>query len=167
MQDNNFDPKVFAQIQTGTPVATYKKTILGKVFVTVYDPFTRMPVGTLLEGEKGSETEMIDVWSDAEDLFFKRNNKKALDTGMVIKVTREEKESPKTIEQYSDDELRAVINVTYLAFQKTLSRITSEAVLFRMLDLVTELEKSEKFLTAIKSKLAEVQAKPANVAITK
>jgi hypothetical protein len=167
MQDTTFDPKVFSQIQTGTPIATYRKTILGKVFVTVYDPYTRVPVGMLLEGERGTDTEMIDMWSEAEDLFFKRNNKKALDTGMIIKVTRETKEAPRTIEQFNDDELRAVINVTYLQFQKSLSRITSEAVLFRLLELTTEQDKSEKFSNAIKAKLAEVQAKPANLSINR
>jgi hypothetical protein len=167
MQDTTFDPKVFSQIQSGKPIATYKKTILGKVFVTVYDPYTRVPVGMLLEGDKGSDTEYVDVWSEAEDLFFKRNNKKALDVGMVIKVTREDKEAPRTIEQYSDEELKKEINVTYVSFLKTLSKVGSEAVLFRMLDLVAELEKSDKFTTAIKSRLSEVQAKPTNLAVNK
>ncbi len=173
MQDNDnsvsdFDPRVFSQMQSGLPVATYKKTILGKVFVQVYDPFTHQPVGLLLEGEKGTEAELVDVWSEAEDLFFRRKNKKALDTGMVIKTSRSsEKETPKTIEQYSDDELRSVINVTHAAFLKTLSRVTSEAVLFRMMDLVVELEKSDKYTTSIKSKLAELQVKSAGLNINK
>lgn len=161
---NTFDPRTFSQMQAGMPYASYKKTILGKVFVNVLDPFSGNPVGLLLEGTKGTDTEVIDVWNEVEDLFFRRSNKKALETGTVIKIKREEKVEPKTIEQYSDDELKEVINQRYAAFQKSLSAITSEAVLYRMQLLAEEMDKSERFIGSIKAKLADVQRQPANLA---
>jgi len=155
---NTFDPRTFSQMQAGTPIASYKKTILGKVFISVLDPFSGNPVGMLLEGRHGTDTEVIDVWSEVEDLYFKRANKRQLETGAVIKVKREEKVEEKTIEQSSDEELKAVINQRYAAFQKTLSSIASEAVLYRMQDLAEEMDKSERILTSIKAKLADVQS---------
>jgi hypothetical protein len=164
-QDQQFDPRVFSNMQTGNPVATYKKTILGKVFVTVLDPFSHQPVGMLLEGEKGAPTESIDVWSDMEDMFFRRSNKKNLELGMIIKITRSEsKEEKRTIEQYSDEELKEVINMKYLGFQKVLSAITSVAVALRLEQLSIDMEKSEKIVTAIRAKVAELQGVPQSLA---
>jgi hypothetical protein len=160
-KQSEFDPQVFSSMQTGKPYASYKKTILGKVFVTVLDPFSHQPVGMLLEGVKGSPTEIVDIWSEMEEMFFRRTNKKHLDRGMLIKVVRDEpKEVKRTLEQYSDEELKEVINMKYLGFQKILSAITSEAVAIRMEQLAQEMEKSEKILNAIRAKVAELQAVP-------
>ena len=41
---------VFSAMQTDKPHAVYKKTILGKVFVTVLNPFDESPEGILLQG---------------------------------------------------------------------------------------------------------------------
>lgn len=160
------DSSVFSAMQTGKPYATFRKTILSLVYVTVLSPFNNQPEGLLLKGEKGSETSMVDVWSEMEYVYFKRMNKKHLETGVVIQVQREDVKEEKIIEQYSDKELEDVINMKYISFQKVLSDITSEAVLFRMLDLAKELEKSAKIIGVIEAKIAELQAKPANLVIT-
>lgn len=161
-----YDPQVFSAMQADEPFSTYRKTILGKVFVQVLDPFSHIPQGLLLSGVKGTDTEKVDMWSVQEDLFFRRMNKKHLETGMVIKVPKAKPtEVPvvevKKLEQYSDEELRALVDHDskhFIALQKTLANITSEAVAYRMLELAKELEKSEKIIKAIETKLAELQA---------
>lgn len=161
------DSTVFSAMQTGKPHATFKKTILGQVYVTVLSPFSNQPEGLLLTGAKDSETSMVDVWSEMEYVFFKRLNKRHLERGILIQIEKQEAKVEKFIEQYSDEELINVINQKYIAFQKVLSGITSEAVLFRMLDLAKELEKSAKIIGVIEAKIAELQAKPTNLVITK
>ncbi len=143
MAEQTLDSRVFSNMNAGQPYATYKKTILGKVYVEVINPFTQKPEGILLFGEKGTDTEMIDVWTEMEDVFFRRQNRRAFETGRVIKISRNQKPETKTIEQFSDTEMKDVLNQRYAAFQKTLSAVTSESVVYRMLDLASELEKSE------------------------
>jgi|WetSurSiteA1Bulk_404760.scaffolds.fasta_scaffold11461_3 hypothetical protein len=150
---------VYAAMQAGTPYATYKKTTLGKVFVSVLDPFSGNPVGIILEGEKGDEKEMIDVWNETEDVFFKKMNRLQFDQGYIIPCIRESKETPKPLEQYSDTELKELLSMKYFAFQKLLSEITTTAVAQRLLDLAREMEKSEKITLAIETKLSELQQK--------
>lgn len=158
----DFDPRVFSSMQSNTPYATYRKTILGKVYVTVLSPFTNKPEGVLLEGEpKTDERAMVDVWSEMQDLYFKRQNKKHFQEGTIIKVQREVKEEfPHTIEQYSDDELKEVLNYRYASLVKTINDINTVPVLIRMTELAREGEKSEKIIRAIEARLSEVQLNP-------
>jgi hypothetical protein len=160
MENNqlDFDPRVFASMQSGAPYATYRKTILGKVYVTVLSPFTNKPEGILLEGEpKEDSRAIIDVWSEMEDLYFKRQNKKHFQEGTIIRVEREPVQELHTIEQYSDNELKEVINYRYITFNKTLNEITTAPVLMRMLDLSREMEKSERIVKAIEARLSAIQ----------
>lgn len=152
------DLQTFSKMQTGKPYATYRKTILGKVYITVLNPFTTTPEGMLLSGDpRTAETAMIDVWSEMEDMFFKRMNKKNLDGGFLIKVEKAPEVETHTIEQYSDEELKAVINLKYLKFQEVLESLTSTAVAYRLLELAREMEKSERIIKAIETRLSKLQ----------
>lgn len=129
-------PEVFAAMQSGVPLASYTKTILGKLYVNFLNPFTGSPEGRLLSGDpKTSDDAIIDLWTVAEDLYFKRMNKRAFETGLLIKKVRKPAEEKKTIEQFSDEELIEIINMKTISFQKQLSEITSEVVLTRLLGL--------------------------------
>ncbi len=152
----------FSAMSTGKPLKTYKKTILGRVYVTALDMMTGVPTptGFILEGDpkRNDPGSMIDIWSEQEDYFFKRTNKRHLDQGVIIEFKRSaEVEKPKTIEQSSDDELKAMINKPFLALQATINKTNSIATLFRIKTLAEELEKSEKVVRAIESRISEVQ----------
>ena len=100
MEAKNYD--VYTKMQAGTPYASYKKTSLGKVFVSALDPFSGNPVGIILEGEKGDEKEYVDVWSEGEDVFFKKTNKLQwvpTEYAPMIKLLEEIKEILLRIEQ--------------------------------------------------------------------
>ncbi len=155
-----FNPTVFSAMQTGKPYKSYRKTILGKVYVTILNPFNNEPEGVILEGEPTrSPTAIIDMWSEVDDLFFRRMNKNHFETGVIIPFERPDVvEDTHIIEQAGDSELRTIINSKFLSLQSSLNQIKTEAVLYRMIMLATEMEKSEKIITAIKARLAEIQA---------
>jgi hypothetical protein len=159
MVANDLDARVVSAMQSGSPFSTYKKTILGKVYVTVLNSFSGTPEGLILYGEEGDDNAKIDLWSEREDVFFKRMNRKQFEVGNVIPLTRsaEVVAEPKTIEQYDDEEMRTVVNQTFIKLQKTLSTVTSEAVVLRMIDIARTEEKSEKIITALTAKLSEIQ----------
>jgi len=157
MDAKNYE--VYTKMQAGTPYATYKKTSLGKVFVSALDPFSGNPVGIILEGEKGDEKEYVDVWSEGEDVFFKRTNKLQFDQGYIIPTERPNAPVAKPIEQFSDEELKELLSMKYFAFQKLLGEINSVAVAQRLLDLSREMEKSEKIVSVIEAKVSELQQK--------
>ena len=161
MNQPNYE--IFANMQEGKPLKSYKKTIKAKVYVQVLDPISRLPVGRILFSDARNPDEaIVDVWSIEEDLFFKRTNKHQLDIGNIIEHVRTEEETNKepTIESYSDEKLTEVVNSKFLALQAVLNKVESEAPLLRMLDIATKEEKSEKIINAIKARLSEIQKLP-------
>lgn len=159
MPTTDLDARIVSAMQEGTPYSTYKKTILAKVYVTVLNSFSLIPEGLILEGEEGDERARVDLWSEREDVFFKRQNRKQFEQGNIIPAvtTTPALPEPKTIEQYDDNEMRAVVNQTFIKLQKTLDTVTTEAVVLRMINIAKAEEKSEKILNALTSKLSAIQ----------
>ena len=152
------DSFVFSAMQTGIPFKSYRKTILGKVYVTVLNPFSNQPEGLLLEGDAADQKSVIDVWTEKDDIFFRRMNKVHFDEGAIIEFKKDTNAVPeRTIEAFTDEELKGVINQKYLALLATLNKTDKEAVLYRMLTIAQSMEKSEKIIKIIESRLAEVQ----------
>ncbi len=151
--------ELITAMNSGKPVRSYIKTILGKVFVTVWDPFTNTPTGLILSGDpkKREESSIIDMFTELQDSFFRRMNRRQLETGVVIPYTRVEEAKERTIEESTDEELETLVNQKFLALQSTLNKVNSEPVLFRMLQIARDLEKSEKIIRAIEARLSEIQ----------
>lgn len=157
------EQNLYSAMQTGKPYKTYKKTVLGRVYVSAIDPFNGEPVAIMLYGDpkRDDESCYIDVWNERDDLFFRKMNKVHFNAGYIIEVVRKEPEVVETpIEQYSDEQLKSIINLKFLALQARLNKVGSEAVLFRMIDLAREMEKSEKIVGAIEARLSEVNKLP-------
>lgn len=153
---------IYSAMIGGTPLKTYKKTILGRVYVTALNMLTGTPTpeGIILEGDprKNDAKALFDVFTEQEDYFFKKMNKRHFDEGRLIEFSREnDKPRVRTIEEYSDDELRAIIAKPFKALEATLNSTKSVATLYRILGLAQEMEKSEKVIRHIESRLAEVQ----------
>lgn len=144
----------------GVPMKSYIKTILGKVFVTIWDPFEKKPVGLILQGDprRGDEASIVDIWSQEEDYFFRKSNAKHLEQGNVIVYQRATEQKERTVEEYSDEELKTIINSKFFTLQNVLNNTESIAVLFRIKNLAQELEKSDKLIKAIDARISEVQA---------
>lgn len=165
--ENTIDSRTYSAMQNVKPLAVFRKTILGKVFVQVLNPYTELsPEGVMLYGKDNfSETAMVKIWSEKQLAFFVNRNRRLLNSGVVIQVTEAELERisqpmEKPIEQYSDDELIALINKPYIKFTSILNKITSEPVLNRMINLAIQEEKSEKFVNKIRARLSDLQGTP-------
>lgn len=152
---------LYSAMTGGVPLKTYIKTILGRVYVTALNMLTGTPTpeGVILDGDprKKDGACMIDVWSEQEDYFFRKMNKKHFDLGILIEYKRIETPRERTIEEFTDEELKALISKPFLALKATLDKTNSVATLFRIQGLATELEKSEKVMRAIESRLSEAQ----------
>lgn len=147
-------------IRGGTPLRSYIKTILGKVYVFVWDSFENLRTGIILEGDprKKDEGSIVDVWTEEEDFFFRGKNKRLLEVGQIIPYIRKEEPKERTIEEYSDEELTTIVNSKFFTLQNVLNNTSSIAVLFRIKNLAQDLEKSSKLIKAIEARISEVQA---------
>jgi hypothetical protein len=144
----------------GEPYKQYVKTVPAKVFVSAWDSFAQKPTGIILEGDprKPDESAVVMVFSQEEDVYLKRYNKRHFETGTLIEyVPDENAEKVRAVEESSDDELREILNKPFFSLQKLLQSTTSIPLLFRVKALASELDKSEKFMKAIEARLSELQ----------
>jgi len=153
---------IYSLMQTGKPFKSYIKTILGKLYVTIWDSFTNKPIGLIIQGNpKGSDNEscIVDVWSEQENVFLKRTNRRHFETGYLIEYTRIEKEKEKSPNDVTDEELNVLINSKFLTLQSAVNKMTSVAPIFRLLEMAKEQEKSDKIIKFLEGKLSEIQLK--------
>lgn len=159
---------VFSAMQSGTPYRTFKKAILGKVYITYLDPFSGEPEDMIMEGNpaKNDEGCFYHAWSEKEYMFFKNMNKVHLKDGNLIEQKpKPMKEKPKETAELNynalpDEEIKKILRKPFLALQNALNKMTSEAAVYRILRAGEEMNKSEKFMKAIRARLSEVQGLP-------
>lgn len=155
---------VFSAMQTGRPYKTYIKTILGKVFVNLLNPFDLSKEGKILVGnpKEPSEDCIVQTWSEMDDAYFKRKNKRHFEDGTIIEQKQvesaEQKRSPNALTNEEIDEILAS-STRFLKMQKLVNDLTSLPPLFRLLERAKELEKSERIISFLQSKISELQAK--------
>src|SRR3990167_5569031 len=104
---------VFSAMQTGQPYKSYIKTILGKLYLHVFDPFKNEAIGLILSGNprnKNNESCIIDTWSEMDDSFLHRMNPKHFAQGTLLEHTRSGTvKVERTIQEFSDEELANVL----------------------------------------------------------
>ena len=153
--------KVLSAALSETPVKSYKKVILGKVLLKVWDSMLNAEKELVFRGDprRGDET-VFDVFSDHERIYFERMNRNLFKSGDLIEFKRPQvvEEVKKTYEQYSDDELKEIINARGFALGAALNKIDSTSVLFRIQYLARDMEKSEKVMKTIEARISELQA---------
>ena len=142
------------------PYKSYIKTIIGKVAVIFWDNYENKPASMILVGDhrKGEETSIVNTFSEKEDAYFRKTNKRLFQLGLLVPYEHpKEAKRERTLEEYSDAELTEIVNKPFLALQNVLNKAQTEAVLFRILSIAQEQDKSEKTIRAIESRLSEVQ----------
>jgi hypothetical protein len=152
---------VFEAMQEGEPVGQYVKTLPCKVHVTVMDVFhNNEPAGLILFGEPGCEDSIVRTWSIKEDLFFRRMNKRHFTKGVLkpYKTPAVQEKAEETLEQASDETLMTLLTGHFKRMESAINKTESEAVLFRMIKLARDSEKSEKIIKALETRLAEIQS---------
>ncbi len=153
--------ELFSSMESDKPYASYIKTILGKVGVTVWDNILDKPIEVILEGnpKKKDDGCIVKVWSAKENLFFKRTNVHQFKKGRIIPYQMPiDAVEEKIIEQSTDEELEAIVNSKYFTFINKLNEISAVAVLFRMKSVAEDNEKSAKIIDAIEKRISELQA---------
>jgi hypothetical protein len=148
---------VYSLMQTGQPYKSYRKTVLGKLYLTIWDSFTEKPLGYILEGMP-NET-FVDVWSELEDVFLRRSNKRHFELGYLVEQVRPVPAEVKSPNEVSNEELDKILNSKFLSLQSSVNKFTSVAPLTRLIVMAREQEKSEKILAFLEGKLSELQAK--------
>src|SRR3990172_7387826 len=157
---STLDSRTFSMMNTNTPYKSYKKVVLAKVYVTVLNSFNGQPEGIILHGNPRNNDDscIVDMWSEMEDVYFRRANKRHLETGDIREFIRKEViDKPKTFNEFSDDELRVLVNSKFLTLQHAVNKMDSVATVYRLLNIAEEEEKSEKIMAFIKGKLSELQ----------
>ena len=152
--------QLYSALQGNKPIKSYKKTILAKVCITVFNSLTNSVENIILHGDprKNDDGAIWDIFSETEDSFFKRMNRVHFQNGTIIPIVREEVVEDYKEEQFSDEQLKALINEKYFGLVNKINGIDSEAVMYRMLNLAREMEKSEKVINLISGRLSEIQA---------
>jgi hypothetical protein len=149
------DLDVYSAMQTGNPYKSYRKTILGKVFVDVWDNFNNKPKEVGLFGNP--ENAIIDIWSEKENQFFKNINKKLFDDGLVIEVDRAKLPPQPEVKVYSDEELSELLKTKFFKLRSILNNLYNDTTLTRLLDIAREMEASEKTIKTIEARLSELK----------
>jgi hypothetical protein len=156
------DMGIYAAMQSGSPLAVYKKSIVGKVHVIVLNPFTDKPEGVILEGLPARadqlDAQIVELWDPKSKLFFERMNKKHIDAGRLSLVKRETlPDVPQSPNVISDEEIDELLEAKFLALKARLDKFTTEAPVFRLLNRARDLEKSEKIIHHIEERLSQFQ----------
>lgn len=163
--DTNSESAVFSAMQTEKPYKSYRKTILGQVYVKILNPFnTNEPQGLILSGEDNTaDKAVVQVWSAKEDQFLRTMNKKHFERGYLVLYSEPEVRVIPEEEKFNtlnDKELAKLVKAKWFTLQAGLNKMTSEAPIYRALKIAEELDKSEKVVNLIKGRLSEVQALP-------
>jgi len=153
---------IFSAMQLDKPIKSYKKTILGKVFIWAWDNILDVPAEKIMSGDprKNEEDSIIDVWSAKEDLYFTRMNKLHLQRGTIVPYTRVELERVKTVDESTDEELLKIVNSKFISLQHSLNKMKEVETLYRVLDLAKGADKSNSIINAIEARLSELQKSP-------
>jgi len=145
------------------PYKSYIKRILGKVYVRTLNPFSGSEDGALLVGDprKPDDDCIIDMWTEKEDQFFRKSNKRHFETGTLVEYTRVEHvetEEEKT-NKMSEEKMKAILSDRFFTIQNAVAKFTAVPPLYIMLGVAKEMEKSDKILKLIEARISELQAK--------
>jgi hypothetical protein len=159
MSEMGLSSDVFAKMQIGEPFRTYKKTILGQVYINVLNPWDGKPEGMIMKGDPSRNEDgcFYDTWGEKDDMFFHRSNKPHFERGVLIPVKRPGKVTERTPNDFTDEELEKLVMSPFLKLQHAMEKMTSVIPVLRLLQVAEEKEKSEKIMGAIRARLTELQ----------
>ncbi len=149
----------FAQMQTGEPLAVFKKTHIGKAVVRLIDPFTEQPTETILHGMSGERSTFVEVWTEREYMYFLRANKVHLDSGAVVEHKGEiDNQIVMSFNNLPDDEMETLIGSKFFTLKSSVEQMTTEAPLLRLITLGEEANKPEKTMQFLRERLSLIQS---------
>ena len=157
------DASTFNLMQTKDPIKSYIKTILGKVFVNVLNPFTDEIDGIILVGnpKEHPNTSIVDIWSEKAEVFFLNANQKHFEEGTIIPYKKEDVEQTEEerLNTLSDEEIEVLLKSKFFTLSNAVNKMTAVAPVYRTLEMAKELEKSEKIIKFLDGRISEIQMK--------
>ncbi len=163
LKDEAIRQEVFEAMQEDKPpFASYVKTIVGGVVVRYLDPIRMRPEERILVGIPGEADEddiVIKVWSKAEDVYLKKNNKPHFEAGRLIPYTEEQKEI-NTVNQISDEQIERILEQPFFALKNKLEEFTSPVPVRRFLSAAERMNRPVGTINHIKEKLSEMEQEP-------
>ena len=147
-------------MEGGIPKATYIKTIVGRLGLSMIDPLTGMPADIELSGDPNDNGTDIDditvtLWSDFEFEFFRRANKALLQIGYLAPYTKEIVKEI-SVNEVEDSVLEEALGKPFFSVKALLDRFTAPMPVERMLKMAEEANKSSGTVDAIKKRLSEL-----------
>lgn len=166
-----FDPEVYSAMSKGKPFKSYKKVIVGKIFIHYLDQFSGEQKGAILQGDPRKKNELegciFDVYSERENEFFKKMNRRHFEKGYLLEYKRVQEDIEKSPNEITDEEIEEYLNSPFLKLQNRVAHFTSVAPLWRFLVMAKDMEKSEKIFAFLESKISELQAKEYGLPVEK
>lgn len=160
---DSYEREVFSAMAEDKPIVSYVKTIVGKVHLTVLNPFSGKPEPVTLYGSPAANNPkaVVQVWSTKDDLFFRQMNREHFEAGNLKSLTPKEevtrKQEPVSPNTITDDEITEILNKPFLALKNKLNSFTAPAPVYRFERMAEEMEKSEKILEAIRARASELE----------
>lgn len=158
---------IFSAMQDGEPKASFKKVCVGKIQVKILDPFNPTEVEQkILEGDPYNPTLdqnniIIDVWTEKEEVFFRKANKYHFDNGNIIEFDRQALKkqalAAKNFNVLTDEEILNLVSAPFLSLKHALDKTTSIPTVMRILQSAKDNDKTEKIVKAIEQRLTELQ----------
>jgi len=144
------------------PFASYVKTIVGSVVVRYLNPIRMIPEEKVLVGIPGEADEddiVIKVWSAAEDVYLRKNNKMHFEAGRLIPYTKEQKEVT-TVNQISDEDIEEILLRPFFTLKNKLDEFTSPVPIRRFLAAAERMNRPIGTINYIKETLSEFDKEP-------
>lgn len=157
---DNLDITRIESLLTNKPYKRYIKVTISRVSVKILDPISLRETEVILSGDPQNKPDsaILNVWTPAEDVYLRRNNKNIFNEGLILEYN-EDIDSALNANSVSDEELREALTGKFFAIKALLDKFTSPAPAQRMLAMAEELDRPVRTIDAIKSKLADLQAK--------
>lgn len=104
------------------------------------------------------ENEVLEVYSEQEDVLFRRLNKNLLNQGLLKEYTGVDADTSSSTNFVTDEQINAIVEIRSLAdFTKELTKFTSEDTLERILNAAVASNKSYKKIQAIEARIEAVK----------
>ena len=163
MDDRQESHNSFTLMKAGTPLATFKKTILGQLSVDVISLFDDQPMNILMKGipAKNEEGSFVEIWSEKGLMYFLRSprNKKHLTAGRLIEYNRpRDTNVQKTANNLSEEELEALVVSPFMRLKSVVESMTTEAALLRIVEAAETANRPEKTMLYLRGKLSLIQS---------
>ena len=166
LKDESIRQDIYEALQENKPpYKIYKKTIMARVLVRYLDPIRLIPAEVVLNGDPETgdvEDLVIKVWSAAEDIYLRRNNKIHLQDGTLIEFSGVEEDIP-TVNQIDDAEIESILLQPFFALKNKLDEFTSSVPIRRFLLKAEQLNRPVRTVEYIKEALSameQVDAQP-------